>query len=436
MVSNSKPREDLTVVIPALNEAENLAVLLPDIHRILSRMNICYSIVVVDEHADDKTRQVVAQNHAVLLSPPTRGYANALRAGFDIAACDYLVTMDADYSHPPDFLRDLWESRDTSGVIIASRYIAGGKAIMPRSRYILSKILNLVFSRGLDLAVKDMSSGYRLYNFRTIKPDRLRSDDFDVLQELLVYALGEGYTIHEIPFCYQPRREGSSHARVLKFGLAYLRTFTRLWKYRNSILNADYDYRAYNASLPPQRYWQRQRFKHVVKLVAGQGRCLDVGCGSSRIISALPEGSIGLDILIRKLRFSRRFGSKLVQGSGFDLPFGSETFPCVLSSQLIEHLPHGRILDELDRVLQPGGCLVLGTPDYDKWQWRLIERIYGIVLPQAYADEHITHYTYKDLYNEFVGRRGYQLEATRYILQGELIMALRKPPREAEREQG
>jgi hypothetical protein len=57
----------------------------------------------------------------------------------------------------------------------------------------------------------------------------------------------------------------------------------------------------------------------------------------------------------------------------------------------------------------------------------LTERLYKLLLPNAYADEHITHYTYTELVDEFVNQRGYQLEAVRYILRGELILALRKP---------
>jgi ubiquinone/menaquinone biosynthesis C-methylase UbiE len=136
---------------------------------------------------------------------------------------------------------------------------------------------------------------------------------------------------------------------------------------------------------------------------------------------------VALDILMRKLRFARQFGHPTVQGSIFSLPIPNHAFPCVLCSQVIEHVPRANVLDELDRVLQPGGFLILGTPDYGNWQWLLIEWLYKILLPQAYADEHITHYTYNELIDEFVAKRGYRLETTNYILKGELILGLRKP---------
>jgi ubiquinone/menaquinone biosynthesis C-methylase UbiE len=219
----------------------------------------------------------------------------------------------------------------------------------------------------------------------------------------------------------------------LQFGWSYLKTFARLWKLRNSIASADYDARAYDALMPPQRYWQRQRYKIITALIRENGknnRVVDVGCGSSRIIGALPAGSVVLDILIRKLRYSRRFGKPAVQGSIFALPVPKQSFPCVLCSQVIEHIPRANVLDELDRVLQPGGFLILGTPDYGNWQWLVIEWLYKVLLPQAYADEHITHYTYRELVDEFVTKRGYELESASYILRGELILGLRKSARD------
>jgi ubiquinone/menaquinone biosynthesis C-methylase UbiE len=108
-----------------------------------------------------------------------------------------------------------------------------------------------------------------------------------------------------------------------------------------------------------------------------------------------------LDILIRKLRFTRQFRKELVAGSLFNLPVPDCSFPCLICSQVIEHIDREGVFDELDRVLEPGGFLILGTPDYSKWQWNTIEWVYGKVLPQAYADEHITHYSFRN-YFEFV----------------------------------
>jgi SAM-dependent methyltransferase len=233
--------------------------------------------------------------------------------------------------------------------------------------------------------------------------------------------------VAEVPFTYQPRPNGRSHRRVLRVRPAWLATFRDLWKLRNSIKAADYDDRAHDSRIPLQRYWQRARYRHVTELIAGQGRVIDVGCGSSRIIGALPRGSVAVDILQRKLRYARKFNRPLVRASAFSLPAADASFPCVLCSQVIEHVPkEAPILAELCRVLAPGGRLVLGTPDYDHWEWIVMEKLYGMVAPGGYADEHVSHYTYDEL-GRLLEQAGLVFEEARYILRGELIMAFRKP---------
>ena len=184
---------DLSIVIPALHEAENLYYLLPQIHDVLSSLNIQVEVIIVDEFADENTTSVASEYQAILLQPETRGYGNALLAGFRYSHGNYIVTMDADLSHPPEFLRVFWEARDSADVLIASRYVKGGKAIMPFTRFILSKILNVFFSRGLDLGIKDMSSGYRMYSRKTIIVDNIIGTNFNILQELLVKSLANGF---------------------------------------------------------------------------------------------------------------------------------------------------------------------------------------------------------------------------------------------------
>jgi len=418
---------DLSVVIPALEEGENLARLLPQLRRALDAVGAETEILVVTAFADELTCSAARLASAEVLVQARPGYGGALLTAFQQARGRFVLTMDADLSHPPGVLPELWRLRHTADVLIASRYVSGGSASMPRSRLWLSLLLNAFFRRGLSVPVRDLSSGFRLYRREVLSSTAVEALDFDILQRILVHVLAEGWSIREVPFHYEPRRHGRSHARLLRFGIAYLRTFARLWRLRNSIAAADYDDRAHDSPIWLQRYWQRQRYRHLRELVEGEGPVLDVGCGSSRIIAALPPGSVAVDVLMRKLRYARRFGRHLVCASGFRLPFRDQSFACVLCSEVIEHVPKDSpILDELCRVLAPGGRLVLGTPDYANWQWVWMEKAYAVAAPGGYADEHIAHYTRRELVESFA-RRGYTCEATRYIMKGELILALRKP---------
>jgi len=424
--AGSPATDTLTVVIAAARgSASQLARLLPDLHGVLDRLGLPREVIVVAEGSQEDLVAAAADAGARLLVQDVRGYGAALQRGFAEAQGEFILTMDADLWHPSSFVETLWSHRANADVVIASRYVPGGGAAMSPVRRAASRALNAFFSIGLDLPIRDLSSGFRLYRTAALRGQNITAVDFDILQQTLVQAYAEGWRVREIPFVYASRGASGWTVRGVRVALAWLRQFGALWLLRNSILAADYDSRAHDSRIPLQRYWQRQRRRHITELIAGCGPVLDIGCGSSRIIGDLPPRSVAADVLLRKLRYGRRFNRWVIQASGFAIPFADASFPCVLCSQVIEHVPKSSpILDELCRVLEPGGRLVLGTPDYAKWQWVTIEKLYGLV-PGGYADEHISHYTRDELV-EIMAARGLLLEAERYILQGELILAFRK----------
>jgi dolichol-phosphate mannosyltransferase len=414
----------LTVIIPALDEAGNLDQLLPALQAELASLEITHEVIVVDGGSTDETEAVVSRHGARVVRQSLAGYGGALRAGFEKAAGDYILTLDADGSHDPSFLSQIWAARSSGEVIIASRYVQGGSAEMPRLRRTLSRILNVVYRRGLSLSPADLSSGFRLYRRRAVAALPLGATDFDVLEEILIRSVSAGYTVHEVPFHYRARATGKSHARLAQFAVSYLKTFGSMWKLRNSIASADYDARAYDSIVPLQRYWQRRRYAVITKMAEGAEEVLDVGCGSSRIIGS--RQLVGLDIVLAKLRYARRYGNPLVHGSIFELPFKDASFDCVICSEVIEHVPADeKVFDELERVLKPGGRLILGTPDYDRWRWRAMEWVYGRVSPGGYADEHITHYSRPNL-AAYLEARGMTIDAVEYVGGSEMIFSLRK----------
>src|SRR5579864_184039 len=415
----------LSVVIPALNEAESLKQVLPIVEQALTELGVSHEIVVVDGGSTDGTQEVVRAAGARLVSQRLPGFGGAYRAGFEQARGEFIVTQDADGSHDPSFLKDLWVSRHNAEVVIASRYVPGGEADMPAWRSVLSRVLNVTFQRGLSLPIRDLSSGFRLYQRGALAEVTLEGTDFDVLEEILIKALAAGFRVQEVPFRYKARVAGRSHARLFRFAKSYLRTFIAMWRLRNSIASSDYDARAYDSVVPLQRYWQRNRHRIITAQARGFERILDVGCGSSRILASNPN-IVGLDVQLHKLRFSRRYGNPLVHGSIFELPFRDGSFDAVICSEVVEHIPaEERPWDELARVLKIGGRLILGTPDYDKVQWRALEWLYGKVSPGGYADEHITHYSRKNLATYLQGK-GFTIDRVDYVGTSEMIFTLTK----------
>jgi SAM-dependent methyltransferase len=290
----------------------------------------------------------------------------------------------------------------------------------------LSQLLNSVFVRILSAPVRDISSGFRLYRHDVLKDIKIDGTNFEALEELLIKVHMNGWRIKEVPFHYAPRKEGKSKARMITFGICLLKTLKSMWALRSSIASADYDERAFDSVIPLQRYWQRTRHKVILEWAKKcQGVILDVGCGSSRIIQDIPQ-IVGVDVALYKLRYMKQKCNSLVLGSIFDLPFADKTFDGIICSQVIEHIPSGdRPFRELARVIRPGGLLIIGTPDYGRPYWPIIERIYKWVHPNGYADEHITHYTLPTL-SACLQRVGFEVLEHHYILGAELNVLARK----------
>jgi ubiquinone/menaquinone biosynthesis C-methylase UbiE len=251
-----------------------------------------------------------------------------------------------------------------------------------------------------------------------------RSTGYEFLAESIVQLHGLGRVIEEIPFVSRHAHGRRTNVPGSEIAWPVAANLPRLWKLRNSVFSADYDERAFNSWIWPQRYWQRKRFEIITSLVESPADVLDVGCGSSKIIQAYP-GAIGLDIQLKKLRYLLWRHTRLVQASAFRLPFADHSFRTVICSEVIEHIPFAEVLfDEFRRVLRPGGVLVLGTPDYGTWIWPTIEWLYGKIIPGGYAQEHITHYTAASL-SELLRTRGFSIEAERRICAAELILKAR-----------
>jgi ubiquinone/menaquinone biosynthesis C-methylase UbiE len=412
-------------VVPVWNGEHSLGRLLPRLRSVLESIGGRTEIVVVLP-PDEPVADLVERFGARVEEFKGGGYGEALNAGLAAARGRWVVTMDADFSHHPEFIRTLWLRRREADVLIASRYVPGAYAEMPVSRRLASRTLNRLYRTTLALPYHDLSSGFRMYA-RDVVDDigPVNAEGLDSLQEILVKAFSQGWKTVEVPLFYRQTRVWTS-GRFAEMGAGYLKTLGRLMALRNSVKAADYDHRAFDSWIPLQRYWQRERFRVIRSMVDGSTRILDIGCGSSRILQSLPQ-AVGLDMQIRKLRWLRAPGRQLIQGSLSQLPFADESFDAVICSEVIEHIPRDEVdLTDMVRVLAPGGALVLGTPDYGTWTWRTLEGMYKKVFPQGYATEHINPYTRRDLRRE-IERLGLIVWDVQYVARSEMIFKAFKP---------
>ncbi len=196
---------DISVVLPVMNECENVRALLPQLQSIFAREKLSYEILVIDGNSTDGTREVAESFGARVMPERRRGYAGALTTGLSEAQGEYILTLDADMSHDPEFFTKMWRARTRGDIVIASRYARGGVAYSGFFRRKLSDFLNFALRRALSLPVGDVSSGYRLYRREVAEQDfGLESQNFEIQEEILAKAYAKGFSVTEVPFVYFP----------------------------------------------------------------------------------------------------------------------------------------------------------------------------------------------------------------------------------------
>lgn len=207
------------VIIPTYNERGNIA---PLINRIL-RLKRNFHILVVDDSSPDGTGQLVGLiakecDHVHLLQRVgTLGYGSACLDGFKWAldnGAEVVFTMDADFSHNPRYLPDLYNALESSDVAIGSRYVAGGEIVnWPSHRLFLSSFANKYIHLITNIPVADCTSGFRAYSRSTLNNillEAILSEGYSFLVELLFHISNRGLKIKEVPIVFEDRGLGRS----------------------------------------------------------------------------------------------------------------------------------------------------------------------------------------------------------------------------------
>ena len=215
-------------MIPAYGEAENLRVLLPSIKEITKDLAVPSEIIVLDaESPVDDTQAVCVENQVRWVSR-TGGsrYGDAIRTGIRSCTGDFVITMDADGSHNPQFIYKMWEKRLDADVVIASRYIPGGVTENPWLLVAMSRILNITFKFFVGMPVYDISNSFRLYHGDLLRSIEPKYSDFDILEEILAKIIWGNFTppavIIEIPFRFEQRKYGKPKRNLLVFTAQFL----------------------------------------------------------------------------------------------------------------------------------------------------------------------------------------------------------------------
>src|SRR3989338_695888 len=149
-----------SIILPAYLEEENLRLLLPRLGETLRHIQEASEVIVVDTAKPlDGTKEVCAQYGARhVIRRPSDSFGDAMRTGIREARGQWLIFMDADGSHAPEFIPRLIEHSGDNDIVIASRYIEGGFTENAWIMAFMSRVLNLTYSIVLNLNVKDVSN--------------------------------------------------------------------------------------------------------------------------------------------------------------------------------------------------------------------------------------------------------------------------------------
>lgn len=233
------------VVVPTYNEKENITRLIGEI---LSLKIEGLDILVVDDNSPDGTAAIVEEISKndprvhLLLRKTLKGRGAAGKDGFRYAlnrGADYIIEMDADFSHDPKFIPDFLEAIKDCDVVIGSRFIKGGRDIGRGFKRSFISLLGNTYVRGvLKLKIRDCSSGYRCFRSRVLEAinlDNTVSLGPAVLHELLYKSILYGFRVKEIPIVFVDRKyerskfnfrimlEGFLMVLILKFLFSRLR---------------------------------------------------------------------------------------------------------------------------------------------------------------------------------------------------------------------
>lgn len=213
----------LAIVIPTYNERENITKLIPTL---LGRVPGA-RIFVVDDNSPDGTAQAVQelarQNEAVRLiwRDQKQGLASAYLDAFariiPDESIEYILTMDADFSHDPRELPKLLAELADHDLVIGSRYAPGGRVEnWGLLRRFISKYANLYAGLVTGVPIRDLTAGFVIYSrllLGRILVQNIRSDAYGYQIEMKYLAHRAGAKIKEVPITFREREKGRS-----KFG--------------------------------------------------------------------------------------------------------------------------------------------------------------------------------------------------------------------------
>jgi len=218
---NSSLKSEIGLILPTYCEASNIEKLVGDIEN----LSLDVRILVIDDSSPDGTADIVRMlqkkyaNILLLVRPNKSGLGTAITDGFKTLISlknppNYIVTMDADYSHnPKEVPRAIQTAKEGKGLAIGSRYCKGGGVVKwSIFRRLTSRIANILAYILVRAKIHDYTSGLRCYSTKLVRemvPD-LHSETYEIQIETIRQARKRGFDVREFPMTFVNRKNGKS----------------------------------------------------------------------------------------------------------------------------------------------------------------------------------------------------------------------------------
>lgn len=209
------------IIIPTYNERQNIEPLFEAIFTVNNDVNI----LIVDDNSPDKTHELVEElsqgiykDKVFLLKRAGKlGLGTAYVAGFKWALAhsyDYIMEMDADFSHNPIYINDFLREIKTADLVIGSRYVTGGGVVnWGLGRKFISRGGGIYSRLILGIPVNDVTGGYKCFRrevLESIDLDSVKSNGYSFQIEMNYRTYLKGFRIQEVPIIFEDRRVGQS----------------------------------------------------------------------------------------------------------------------------------------------------------------------------------------------------------------------------------
>jgi dolichol-phosphate mannosyltransferase len=222
-----EPRDDVTVVIAAKDEAPAIGPVLAECRRHVRH------VIVVDGHSTDDTAAIARSFGARVLLDRRRGKGDALRAAIGEITTDITVFLDADGSHDPaDIPRLIRPILDgTADHVSGSRLIGGSSELHggfdELCRLTGSSLITACINWRFGVRLSESQNGFRAIRTAVLRTLDLREDATTIEQEMIIKTLRLVYRMGEVPAHEHPRRYGASHIVIWRAAPRYL--FSLVW---------------------------------------------------------------------------------------------------------------------------------------------------------------------------------------------------------------